>query len=140
MIFDATIADADLLGDLRIGHAFQPVHQEDAAGLAGHGQQCPPIDPPDVSFLDSPGLLGRRRCIPTLVDRTGDDVCRRPATRTADEKVARASGEIGWRIFDMFDNARSEQLHENLMREVGGIVPSHALSEEMWIGVQKGPR
>ncbi|OAP31452.1 hypothetical protein A8O16_12635 [Sphingobium sp. 20006FA] len=33
MIFNAIIADTDLFGNLRIGHAFQPVHQENAASL-----------------------------------------------------------------------------------------------------------
>jgi hypothetical protein len=98
MIFDTIVADADLFGNFGIGHAFQPVHQEDAAGLSRHCQKRSSIDSPNIALLHPPRLFGGDRCIQPFINRPSDDWRRRPPARTVNEKITRASDEIGLRI------------------------------------------
>src|SRR3546814_12118506 len=48
VMLNAFVANADLLGDFPIRHAFQAVHEEDAASPARHGPKCPSVDPPHI--------------------------------------------------------------------------------------------
>src|SRR3546814_7585808 len=59
MLFDSLTADAEFVGDAPVGHAAQPVHQEDAPGLSGQGAKRPPIDASQFFSLELPLLLGR---------------------------------------------------------------------------------
>nr|WP_235302702.1 hypothetical protein [Sphingopyxis sp. MWB1] len=124
MLFNRLGAEPEFGGDLRIGHAAQPVHQEDTPRPRGHGEQHGPKGAPQIDRFDPSFLLGRYGCIAAFVERTGGASLTHNFARALDQQIVGDARQIGARICDPIERAAAKQPREGFLHKIGrGIAP-----------------